>query len=70
MTSPKAAVICLASGIFRVARTVRPKASQTLRGSGNTLLAGDVPLERWKPEGATWAARGYLPTDYEKVRTM
>ena len=64
---PEGAVICLAPGIFRVARTVRPKASQTLRGSNNTVLAGDVPLERWNREGAIWAARGYLPADYEKA---
>ncbi|MEC5190383.1 MULTISPECIES: right-handed parallel beta-helix repeat-containing protein [unclassified Arthrobacter] len=64
---PEGAVICLAPGLFRVARTVRPKASQTLRGSENTVLSGDIPVERWKPDGAMWSARGYLPPDYEKT---
>ncbi len=63
---PEGAVICLASGTFSMARAVRPKASQTLRGSASTVLTGDVPLERWKREGAVWAAQGYLPADYEK----
>lgn len=64
---PEGAVICLAAGTFHLAQPVRPKARQTLRGSGNTVLAGDVPVERWTTEGAIWAARGYLPPDYEKA---
>ncbi|NUU31984.1 right-handed parallel beta-helix repeat-containing protein [Arthrobacter sp. C9C5] len=63
---PEGAVICLGPGRFELAHAVRPKASQTLRGSDKTVLAGDVPLERWEPEGTVWAARGYLPPDYEK----
>lgn len=64
---PEGAVICLTAGTFNMARAIQPKASQTLRGSENTVLAGDVPLGRWKREGAIWAARGFLPADYEKV---
>lgn len=65
-SQPEGAVVCLAPGLFMVDRPIRPKASQTFRGSENTELAGDVPVEGWKAVGAVWTARGHLPEDYEK----
>lgn len=65
-SQPEGAVICLASGEFSISQPIRPKASQTFRGSANTVLAGDVPVEDWTREGAAWVARGHLPADYEK----
>ncbi|MFE4228300.1 right-handed parallel beta-helix repeat-containing protein [Arthrobacter sp. NPDC056886] len=65
-SQPEGAVVCLAQGRFMVDRPIRPKASQTFRGSENTVLAGDVPVEGWRAVGAVWTARGHLPADYEK----
>lgn len=65
-SQPEGAVVCLAPGRFTVDRPIRPKTSQTFRGSGKTELAGDVPVEGWGAEGAVWTARGHLPADYEK----
>jgi parallel beta-helix repeat protein len=63
---PEGAVVCLAPGRFSVSRPIRPKASQTFRGSPDTVLAGDVPVGNWTQEGTRWVAKGHLPADYEK----
>ena len=64
---PEGATICLKPGLHRVAETIEPKASQTLRGNKGAVLTGEIPVEGWRKDAGHWAASGYLPPDYEKV---
>lgn len=58
---PAGTTFCLAPGTHRLAAPVRPKRGDALIGRPGAVLSGSRVVTGWRPDGAAWSARGFLP---------
>ncbi|MGV0110194.1 right-handed parallel beta-helix repeat-containing protein [Arthrobacter sp. CP30] len=61
--APDYAVICLASGVHEVTKTIVPRTGQVIRGSG-AVLSGAEPLDNLAKINGRLEAKGVLPPRY------
>lgn len=60
---PAGTTFCLAPGVHRLSRPLRPQTGDALAGRPGAVLNGSTVLSGWREEGGRWTTAGRLPPE-------
>lgn len=56
--APAGTTFCIAAGMYRLGRTIEPKAGDSLVGADGAIINGSRPVTTWRRTGSVWVAGG------------